>query len=68
MKESDISQTDSDVLFLSVKEAAKLLSISNSQIYKLIYNDGLPAKRIGEGRILISRSELLGWIDRCENV
>lgn len=42
---------------LTVKQAADAMSLSVTQMYRLIKNGEIPHKRVG-GRILLSRKEL----------
>ena len=62
-------------LALTVKEAAKALSVSESTLYWMIYQGEIPHRRIrargcrGKGKILISRVALEKWLEggkRCE--
>ena len=56
-------------LALTVKEAAKALSVSESTLYWMIYQGEIPHRRIrargcrGKGKILISRVALEKWLE-----
>ena len=49
--------------FLSITEAAEILSISRSTIYQLSHRDVFPSLRIGH-RILIPKNKLIDWINK----
>ena len=54
-------------LAVSPTEAAKLLGISRSKMYQLIYRKDFPAFKL-DGRILISVERLRDWVNRESEV
>jgi excisionase family DNA binding protein len=53
----------SDRLAYSVKQAAILVGVSPSQFYKEISSGRLPAKNLGERKLIILRADLLAFLD-----
>ena len=50
--------------YLSVREAAKILSVDRKMVYRLIEMDKLPAYRISDRVIRISEDDLGAWIKK----
>ena len=50
--------------YLSVREAAKFLSVDRKMIYRLIEQDKLPAYRLSERVIRINEDDLVAWIKK----
>lgn len=48
--------------YLSVRDAASMLSVDRKTIYKLIEEDRLPAYRLSERNIRIDEDDLVAWI------
>ena len=48
---------------LSIDEARHVAGIGKTLMNDLLKTGALPARRIGERRILILRSDLLAWLD-----
>ena len=61
MKKSIYKSYDELPLLLNVKQLADLLGVSDSSVYELIQEDGIPSLRIGK-RIVIPKEELREWI------
>ena len=49
---------------LSVKDLARLLNRSEYTIKKLILDEKIPGHRFGKGRYLISKKELIDFIEK----
>ena len=49
-------------LAISASEAAELIGVSRSEIYKLARSDGFPAFKVGE-RVVVSLKGLEAWVD-----
>lgn len=49
---------------LTVRDAAKLLSVDRKTIYKLIEEDKFPAYRISERNIRIDEDGLMAWLKK----
>jgi excisionase family DNA binding protein len=49
--------------FLTVKDASKMLNLSQSVIYTVLQYEKLDSERIG-GRIVINKDELKKWSER----
>lgn len=56
----------SDRLLLRIPEAAEVLGISRSTMYKLIAAGDVPTVRIGERAVRVSRAALEAFVDRQE--
>lgn len=50
-----------EVLAVSPTQAARLLGVSRPTLYKLMWQSGFPAFRVG-GRVLISTEGLREWV------
>ncbi len=57
------SGSESPPLLITIGEAARLLSISRSNLYKLIGDGKLERRRIG-GRAFIVRSNVVSFVER----
>jgi excisionase family DNA binding protein len=55
-------------MVLNVKEAAKVLGVSASTVYLMVYRNEIPHRRVnawgskGQGKILIPREALEKWL------
>jgi len=56
------------VNILTVKEVAGLLRTSIPNVYNLITKHGLPAKKLGDRRIIIIESEFEDWLNGLEGI
>ena len=55
-----------EALLLRVNEAAALLGISRSHIYRLIDKGEIPALYVGERSIRIKRTDIVAYIEKNE--
>ena len=55
-----------EALLLRVNEAATLLGISRSAIYRLIDKGEIPALYVGERSIRIKRADVVAYIEKNE--
>jgi excisionase family DNA binding protein len=55
-------------IYLSVKEIAFLLKISESTVYRLIESTNLPASKIGPGTWRVKKSELDKFIEKNKKI
>lgn len=60
--ETQSSQTTLPPILISVKEAARLLSLGRSTIYELIASNALPSVHIGNAR-RIPLAALYAWVN-----
>jgi excisionase family DNA binding protein len=51
---------------LTVKEIAKILTISPSVIYKMVQEEKIPYYKI-EGKILFSEMQIMLWLEKKNN-
>jgi excisionase family DNA binding protein len=51
---------------ITVKEIAKLLTVSPSVIYKLVQQEKIPYYKI-EGKILFSEMQIMLWLEKKNN-
>lgn len=56
---------EGDFMFMTVKEVARLLRISERHTYKLIKKNVIPHTKIG-GKILINKEKLLNTLEKKE--
>ena len=63
MKQSDYTTYDQMPLFLNAEMVAKVLGISISSTYELMYEASFPALRIGN-RIVVPKEKFCRWVDR----
>ncbi len=61
--QKDVNQKMTEPITLSVIEMAKLLKISKNSAYKLCHQNGFPAIRINNKRILVIREQLEKWLE-----
>ena len=62
MKESIYKTYDELPLFLNAGTVAKVLGVSPSSGYELMYEQGFPALRIGS-RIVIPKEAFICWVE-----
>lgn len=48
----------------TIREAAYVLGISVPYAYALVHQEGFPAFRLAQKKILVPRAALLGWLAR----
>ena len=64
-----LEQVETERLSYTVKEAAKVLGISETSLYAMVYMNSIPFKRVQSrgkgkyGRILFSRAALEKWLE-----
>ena len=63
MKRSVYTNYDELPLFLNAELVAKVLGISISSAYELMYEASFPALRIGN-RIVVPKEKFCRWVDR----
>ena len=63
MKKSIYKTKEEMPLFLTVMDVANLLGISRASAYELVRQENFPKLKIVQGRTIIPRDRLLGWLD-----
>lgn len=48
---------------LTVREVAARLKVHEKDVYKLVYDEGLPYRRAGRRRLRFLWSEVMGWLE-----
>ncbi len=54
-------------LVLNVKDITKILGVSQVIGYRLMRQEGFPAVRVGERRLVVPRDRFLQWLDEQAN-
>ena len=49
---------------MSVAEVAEFLRVNVKTVYEALHLGGLPGRRVGRRRIVISRAALLRWLEQ----
>ena len=55
-------------IYISAPQVAEVLGISRAQAYAIFHQHGFPAIKIGERRIVCSKTALLKWLSEREKV
>lgn len=58
-----MQRPDSPEELLTPDEVAKMLKVKRKQVYKLIHDEGLPARRLNRRTYRVPATELLAWLE-----
>lgn len=53
---------------LSVRQVSEILYTSIPNVHNLVHKYGLPAKRLGSGRIIIIESDFIEWVNNLDDI